>query len=863
VIALLALLALLQNEAGPREPGLSARFYYVGEPMDKILPLVAGQTPNVSRVQPTLNLKDETIGGFDDTFLAHIEGFVQIDAAGSYAFKLSSDDGAILKLDGKTLIDHDGLHSGDAKTEKTDLAVGLHPLDLWFFQCYGGWVLKLEWKKPGADTFEVIPASALSCHAGEVRVTAPGPKRVLKPLTKGRPGDGQPLDAAHPAFDITAIHPDDFKPRVGGIAWLPDGRMAITTWDEIGAVWFVDGAQSGDKSKVKLTRFAAGLAEPLGIAVVGSRIFVLQKQELTELIDTDHDGVCDRYRCVSQGWNVSPNFHEFAFGLVEKDGWLYFNLAIAINPGGRSTKPQVPGRGSTLRVNIETGAVETMAHGLRTPNGIGLDAQGEIFLTDNQGDWLPSSKLLHLEKGAFFGSHAVLLDDAKDLAVTPPVLWLPQNEIGNSPGNPAAIPKSWGPYGGQLCHCDVTHGGVKRDVLEVVDGVWQGCVIDWSQGFEGGLNRISFGPDGALYAGGIGSTGDWGQEGKHKYGLDRAQYNGRVPFEILSMSARTNGFELEFTHPLAAFNGWETENWNVEQWRYVPTTEYGGPKVDLETLVVRSVSISADRRHVALAVDGLKPDHVVALHVVGPIADEAGAPLWTTQAWYTLNRIPRDRNTFVEKAPPPFPQNVLSRGEKEDGFELLFDGTSASAWRGYKSEALPACWKIEDGAIMRSSGAGGDIVTKADYQDFELKLEWKIAKGGNSGVFFHVLETKGYPWETGPEMQILDGEHHPDGGNPLTSAGANYALNAPEHDYTRPVGMWNQVRIVVKGPHVEHWLNGSKACEYELWSDDWKAAVARSKFAGMSDYGLAKTGKICLQDHGDFVAFRNVKIKRL
>jgi cytochrome c len=864
VIALLALLACLQDEAGPREPGLSAKFYYVGEPMDKILPLVPGQTPNVSRIQPTLDLKDETIGGFDDTFLVHVEGYVEAGVAGKYTFKLTSDDGSILKLDGKELIDHDGLHGSTSRTAEVELSAGLHPLSLWYFECYGGWTLKLEWQTPGAEKFEVVPESALSCHKGEVRVTAPGPKRVLKPLAKGRPGDGQPLDAAHPAFDIASIHPDNFKPRVGGIAWLSDGSMLITTWDEIGAVWIVRGASSGDKSKVKLSRFAAGLAEPLGIAVVDDRIFVLQKQELTELIDSDSDGTCDRYRCISQGWEVSPNFHEFAFGLVEKDGWLYFNLAIAINPGGKSTKPQVPGRGSVLRVNIESGAVETVAHGLRTPNGIGLGAGGEIFLTDNQGDWLPSSKLLHLEKNAFYGSRAVLLDDAKDLAVTPPALWLPQNEIGNSPGNPTLIPDGWGPYSGQLCHCDVTHGGVKRDVLEKVDGVWQGCVIDWSQGFEGGLNRIAFGPDGALYAGGIGSTGDWGQTGKKKFGLDRARFNGRVPFELLAMRAKANGFELEFTRPLADGVGWESENWKIEQWRYVPTVEYGGPKVDTARLAVSSVSISADRKRVSLWVDGLKPEHVIGLHVVGPVTDEAGASLWSTQAWYTLNRIPREPLAPPTHVPAPRAQNVLTDAERKAGFVLLFDGKSTQGWRGYKSDAVPSGWKVVDGAITRTKdGKGGDIVALDDYQDFELLLDWKLDEGGNSGIFFHVAETKGYPWETGPEMQILDGEKHPDGGNPQTSAGANYALNAPDRDLTRPVGMWNQVRLVVKGAHVEHWLNGTKACEYELWSDEWKNAVAASKFKAMPDYGLKKTGKICLQDHGDFVAFRNIKIRKL
>src|SRR5262249_31287506 len=148
-----------------------------------------------------------------------------------------------------------------------------------------GSVLKLSWKKPGASSFEIVPSSALSCHAGEVRVTAPGPKKVIKPLAKGRPGDGQPIDELHPALSLFTCRPEDFKPKVGGIAWLPDGRLAITTWDEIGCVYFLDGVHGDDRSKIGVKRFASGLAEPLGIAVVGERVFVLQKQELTELVD--------------------------------------------------------------------------------------------------------------------------------------------------------------------------------------------------------------------------------------------------------------------------------------------------------------------------------------------------------------------------------------------------------------------------------------------------------------------------------------------------------------------------------------------------------------------------------------------------
>ena len=186
------------------------------------------------------------------------------------------------------------------------------------------------------------------------------------------------------------------------------------------------------------------------------------------------------------------------------------------------------------------------------------------------------------------------------------------------------------------------------------------------------------------------------------------------------------------------------------------------------------------------------------------------------------------------------------------------------SWRGFRSEGLPAGWQVVDGALTRVA-AGGDIITLEQYENFELEFEWKVAPGGNSGVFFRVVEdsTLRYVWQTGPEMQILDNERHADGKLPETSAASNFALHAPSRNVAKPAGEWNRARLVVNGSHVEHWLNGEKVVEYELWSDDWRQRVQNSKFKDMPRYGMARNGHIALQDHGDWVAFRNIRIRRL
>jgi len=207
--------------------------------------------------------------------------------------------------------------------------------------------------------------------------------------------------------------------------------------------------------------------------------------------------------------------------------------------------------------------------------------------------------------------------------------------------------------------------------------------------------------------------------------------------------------------------------------------------------------------------------------------------------------------------------NALTAEERAAGWTLLFDGETTEGWRNYGREGIGDGWQVVDGALTRV-GRGGDIITTRQFDDFELALEWRIEEsGGNSGVFYLAVEGPERIYHGAPEMQILDDANHPDGRSPLTSAGSNYGLHAPPPDVTRPVGEWNTTRIVVRGDHVEHWLNGRKVVEYELGGEDWKRRVAESKFADWPEYGQARRGHIGLQDHGSRVAFRNIKIRPL
>ncbi len=190
---------------------------------------------------------------------------------------------------------------------------------------------------------------------------------------------------------------------------------------------------------------------------------------------------------------------------------------------------------------------------------------------------------------------------------------------------------------------------------------------------------------------------------------------------------------------------------------------------------------------------------------------------------------------------------------------------SLDDWRNFKADTIGSAWMLEDGVLTLTGKGGGDLITRGEYDNFALEMEWKISEGGNSGLMFHVAEadTLGATYHTGPEYQLLDNERHADAKIEKHRAGDNYDLQKSTVETVKPAGEWNETRLVVNDGMVEHYLNGEKVVEYELWTPEWEEMVANSKFAKFPAYGLAKTGHIALQDHGDEVSFRNIRVKRL
>lgn len=205
-------------------------------------------------------------------------------------------------------------------------------------------------------------------------------------------------------------------------------------------------------------------------------------------------------------------------------------------------------------------------------------------------------------------------------------------------------------------------------------------------------------------------------------------------------------------------------------------------------------------------------------------------------------------------------------GAAQKGWVSLFNGKNLDGWRGYQHKSI-AAWDVEDGTLHcnghKQDAAHTDLVTDGEYKNFELSIDWKISPASNSGVMFHVNEKYPNTFNSGPEYQIIDDKGWPGTLEPWQHTGCNYAMQLPDTVVTKPVGEWNTTRIVVRGAHVEHWLNGVKILQYEMWSPEWNKQKAAGKWKDTPEYGMSKTGHIALQYHGGDVWFRHIRIKQL
>ena len=477
----------------------------------------------------------------------------------------------------------------------------------------------------------------------------------------------------------TVAVPSGIALEVGGMAFNTDGSLMVCT--RRGEIWrYVNAALQAECAKPGLNRaamlqqagrdalrtsssskdgrpqvgptsfgdrwelFATGLHEPLGL-VAGKlgEVFVVQRSELTRIADTDGDGKADLFETLDQNCGVSASQHAYIFGPVrDKEGNLWGAISgIGVSGAGKYF-------GWSFKVTPK-GEFIPWSKGLRSPNGLCMTPDGDLFITDNQGEWMGTSPLHHVSKDAFHGHPQALKWDAnfkgnagsaEDLGKIRklPAIQFPYGTMGQSLAEPVVDTTGgkFGPFAGQMFVRDESKCIVVRVALEKVDGEWQGACLPFRSGFQGGNNRAAFAPDGSLY---VGQTDrGWGSTGGKSFGLQRLAWSGEVPFEIETMKLAADGFDVRFTRPVDKSAAATPANWSLSHYHYLYRAAYGSPQQDITPVKVASASVSADGRTVRLKLPELRTGRIYELHHANLRAADGTAPLHTS-AYYTLNRV--------------------------------------------------------------------------------------------------------------------------------------------------------------------------------------------------------------------------------
>lgn len=548
---------------------------------------------------------------------------------------------------------------------------------------------------------------------------------------------------------ITIPTPEGILLEVGGVATLPDGRIAVST--RRGDVWVIENATMENGSSPSFKLFATGLHEPLGLAYKDDALYAAQRGELTKLMDKNGDGKADVYETV-YSWPLSGHYHEYSFGpKIAPDGSFFVTGNVAFGDQewwrGESRRPW---RGWTMKIHPD-GTMEPWATGMRSPCGLGM-IDGELFYDDNQGDWMGSGGIWHVTKGSFTGHPAglrwtnlpnspvkltteqlyakvdprrvqkngqyvkpenVVNEDPdflyENLGNFPelrlPAVWLPHGILGIS--NAEIIRDDtegkFGPFAGQIFVGDQGQSKIMRVVLEKVKGQFQGVAFDFRSGFQSGVLRMNWGHDGSLYAGE--TNRGWGSAGTTTSGLQRLLWAGKVPFEMKTVRAMPDGFEIEFTMAVDKRVAEDLASYNGRSFIYKYHPVYGSPTVNEEKLNIKGVKVSDDGLKVRVVVDNVRRYHVHEINLPGIRSKDGNLPVLHHTAYYTMNNVPdgdklplselsTKRSAAVQPKTPAKPATKAAGGTKALSYAeiepLLVKNTCTACHQTRKRQVGPA-----------------------------------------------------------------------------------------------------------------------------------------------------------------------------
>ncbi len=439
-----------------------------------------------------------------------------------------------------------------------------------------------------------------------------------------------------------------------GFQRMPDGKLAVCS--RRGDIFMITKPLAKEVTADQFQLYARGLHEPLSLAIRDGWLYAVQRPEVTRMRDTDDDGLADIFETYADGWGISGDYHEYAFGSkFNADGTMYLTLCLT---GSFTSK--VPFRGWAMKITPD-GETLPLSSGVRSPGGMGSDLQGNVLYTDNQGPWNGTCGLKLLQQGKFMGHPGgfdwydqapsmgqrptipaspsrMYIEAAKIPELIPPVVLFPYDKMGKSASGITCdtTQGKFGPFAGQLFIGDQTQSRIMRVFTEVVDGVMQGVCFPFRKGFASGNVGVEMDASGAMFVGG--TNRGWGSVGPREFAVERLNWTGEVPFEMKEMRLLKDGFELVFTKPVDAAAAGNPASYQMSTYTFEYREQYGSPEVDATQPTITGATVSDDRTKVRLIVDGLQLGHVHELHADG-VRGQDGNGLLHADAYYTLNKL--------------------------------------------------------------------------------------------------------------------------------------------------------------------------------------------------------------------------------
>ncbi|MFN3188973.1 MAG: hypothetical protein ACE361_00505 [Aureliella sp.] len=463
-------------------------------------------------------------------------------------------------------------------------------------------------------------------------------------------------------YQITSFEiPKDVVLECCAVQMMPDGKLAAAS--RRGEIWMVEDPFAKEVSADHFKRFAHGLHEPLSLAEKDGWLYLTQRPDVSRIRDTDGDGVADDFEVVADGWEITGDYHEYAFGSkFDANGDIWVVLCLTGSFGSDDLY-----RGWCVRVKPDGTTVPTMS-GIRSPGGIGANANGDIFYTDNQGPWNGTCHLKHLVPGKFAGhpggfrwyeeaetvmgprpeeprSKTRAVEEAKRIPEFElPVIMFPYNKMGKSASGVTCDRSGgkFGPFENQLFVSDQSASTVMRVYLEKVNGHYQGACFPFLEGFASGNVATELTENGSMFVGG--TNRGWGCRGPKPFALERVDWTGKTPFEIKEMHLFPDGFELVFTDQVDRDSATKVDSYQLGTYTYIYQSAYGSPEVDHTTPEIKTATVSLDNLRVRLQIEGLQEGHVHELHADGVVNRKEGIPLLHPEAYYTLNYLPNGKS---------------------------------------------------------------------------------------------------------------------------------------------------------------------------------------------------------------------------